>query len=52
MRYSDGSAKFSSEFDDLANASFDGTGKDAYMLYNVSGFGDAIVAVDMDESGL
>ena len=51
LRYSDGSAKFSSEFDDLANASFDGTGKDAYMLYNVSGFGDAIVAVDMDESG-
>ena len=35
----------------IGGVSFDGTGKDVYVLYNVSGIGDGIIAVDMDESG-
>ena len=51
LRSSNGSTEFSNAFNELATASFDGTGKDVFFLFNVSGFGDGIVAIDMDESG-
>ena len=49
----DGSGHLSSGFKALADDFFDNTagGVDVYVLYNVSGFGDGLLAVDMNGNG-
>jgi hypothetical protein len=52
MRYFNGVTTFPADFNEKATASFDGTGRDIFVMYNAAGGGDGYLAVDMDASGV